>query len=72
MAKTLVMTFLNEAGEEVNVRVNYPKENITAQEVDSLMSLIIQKNIFPTTGGDLVEKVGAQIVETTTTTIVGS
>jgi hypothetical protein len=72
MAKTLVMTFLNEAGEEVNLRVNYPKENITAQEVDSLMSLIIQKNIFPTTGGDLVEKVGAQIVETTTTTIVGS
>jgi hypothetical protein len=72
MAKTLVMTFLNEAEEEVNLRVNYPKENITAQEVDSLMSLIIQKNIFPTTGGDLVEKVGAQIVETTTTTIVGS
>ncbi|MGQ9623733.1 MAG: DUF2922 domain-containing protein, partial [Candidatus Caldatribacteriaceae bacterium] len=37
MAKTLVMTFLNEAEDEVNVRVNHPKENITAQEVDAVM-----------------------------------
>lgn len=72
MAKVLVMTFENEAGQEVNLRVNYPKDNLTSQEVDNVMSLIISKNIFPTTGGDLVEKVGAQIVETTTTTVVGS
>lgn len=69
MAKVLVMTFKNEAGRNVNVRVNYPRENLTGQEVDAVMDTILQKNIFPTTGGDLVEKVGAQIVETTVTAL---
>lgn len=69
MAKVLVMTFKNEAGQNVNVRVNYPRENLTGQEVDAVMDTILQKNIFPTTGGDLVEKVGAQIVETTVTAL---
>ncbi|MBC7218219.1 MAG: DUF2922 domain-containing protein [Candidatus Caldatribacterium sp.] len=69
MAKVLVMTFKNEAGQNVNVRVNYPRENLTGTEVDAVMDVILAKNIFPTTGGDLVEKVGAQIVETTVTVL---
>ncbi|MBC7218424.1 MAG: DUF2922 domain-containing protein [Candidatus Caldatribacterium sp.] len=69
MAKVLVMTFKNEAGQNVNVRVNYPKDTITGEEVAAVMDTILAKNIFPTTGGDLVEKVGAQIVETTVTVL---
>ncbi|MGQ9623628.1 MAG: DUF2922 domain-containing protein, partial [Candidatus Caldatribacteriaceae bacterium] len=37
MARVLVMTFKNEAGQNVDLRVNHPKENITAQEVDAVM-----------------------------------
>lgn len=67
MAKVLVMTFRNEEGQSVNVRVNYPKANLTASQVDAVMDTILAKNVFPTTGGDLTEKVGAQVVETTST-----
>lgn len=63
MARVLVMTFKNEAGQNVNIRLNYPKENLTAEQVGAVMDTIIAKNIFATTGGDLVEKVGAYIEE---------
>lgn len=67
MARVLVMTFKNEAGQNVNVRVRYPKENLTSGEVQSVMQTIVAKNIFPTVGGDLVEAVGAYIEETNRT-----
>lgn len=67
MPKVLVMTFKNEEDKNVNVRVNDPKANLTAAQVDAVMDTIIAKNVFSTTGGDLIEKVGAQIVETTST-----
>jgi len=65
MAKVLVMSFKNEAGQNVNIRVRYPREDLTGQEVLGVMNTIIQKNVFPTTGGDLVEVAGAYIEETT-------
>lgn len=69
MAKVLILTFKNEAGQKVNLRVQNPKENLTAQEVEAVMDLILEKNIFPTLGGDLTEKVGAEVVETTATPV---
>ncbi len=69
MAKGLILTFKNEEGQNVNIRVNYPKANLTPQQVNAVMDTIIAKNIFPTVGGDLREKVGAQIVETTATPV---
>lgn len=67
MAKTLVMTFKNEAGQTVNVRVRYPKETLTGEEVAGVMNTILARNIFPTAGGDLVEALGAYIEETNRT-----
>lgn len=69
MAKVLVMTLRNEAGEEFNIRVRHPKDTLTAQEVQSVMDTIIAKSVFPTTGGDLTAKVGASIEGTTRTTL---
>ena len=69
MAKVLVMTFKNEAGQNVNVRVRYPREDLTGEEVLGVMNTIIAKNIFPTTGGDLTEAVGAYFEETTRTSL---
>ncbi|MCX7949734.1 MAG: DUF2922 domain-containing protein [Treponemataceae bacterium] len=59
--KTLVVTFENEDGRNVNLRIRYPKANVTNQEVKTLMDTIIQKNIFASSGGDLIKKVRAVI-----------
>lgn len=59
--KTLVMTFENEAGRRVSLRLRYPKSSLTNQQVKTLMDTVIAKNIFTSTGGDLVKKVSAAI-----------
>lgn len=69
MARVLVMTFKNEAGQNVNIRLNYPRENLTPEAVSAVMDTIIAKNVFATTGGDLVEKVGAYIEELSRTSL---
>lgn len=62
--KVLVMTFKNEEGGNVSLRLRYPKETLTDQQVKTLMDTIIAKNIFATSGGDLKEKVSAVIQDT--------
>ena len=61
MSKTLVMNFLNESGKKTAIRVNNVKEDITAAEVSSAMDVILEKNLFTTTGGDLKVKDSAEI-----------
>jgi len=62
--KVLVMTFKNEEGENVSLRLRYPKATLTDQQVKTLMDTIITKNIFATSGGNLVGKVSAVIQDT--------
>ncbi|WP_438317227.1 DUF2922 domain-containing protein [Candidatus Caldatribacterium sp. SIUC1] len=69
MSKILVMTFRNEEGRAFRIRLRYPREDLSPQDVNAVMDLILARNIFATSGGDLVEKVGAQIVETSTTSL---
>jgi len=64
--QVLRMVFLNEANKQINLSVNNPKDAITAAEVQAVMDSIIAKNIFASTGGDLVSKVSARIIDTTT------
>lgn len=65
MAKTLVMNFLNEEGKKTAIRVNNIREDITDLEVSTAMDVIIQKNIFSSTGGDLKFKDSASITDRT-------
>lgn len=67
MSKTLVMNFLNEGGNKVAVRVNNVKDNLTEAEVGAAMDVIINKNIFSSTGGDLKYKDSAEIVDKSST-----
>jgi hypothetical protein len=67
MSKTLVMNFLNAQGKKTAVRVNNVKDTLTDAEVMAAMDVIIAKNIFESTGGDLKMKDSASIVDTTTT-----
>ena len=61
MGKTLVMGFLNEEGKKSSIRVNNVRDDITEAQVSAAMDVIIAKNIFATTGGDLKVKDSAQL-----------
>ncbi len=67
MSKTLVMNFLNESGKKVAIRVNNVKDAVTEAEVAATMDVILAKNLFKSTGGDLKAKDSAELVDTTTT-----
>ncbi|AYO31458.1 DUF2922 family protein [Biomaibacter acetigenes] len=62
MDKNLEMIFQNAAGKNARISVADPKDNLTAAEVQTAMDTILAKNIFNTTGGDIVKVVSARIV----------
>ena len=65
--KYLVMTFKNTDGKSTSISLKYIKDNLTKADVDGCMDSIISSNIFFTTGGDLVSKYKAQIINKETT-----
>lgn len=69
MSKVLVMAFRNEEGQTFRIRLRYPRESLRPEDVTQVMDLILARNVFATSGGDLVEKIGAQIVETNATAL---
>lgn len=77
--KRLYMTFLDEDGKKVNITLNNPKNyddgdypSLADQDtaIEAVMDTIIAKNIFTTTGGDLVDKVDARIVTYSSSDVV--
>ena len=68
MATTQVlrMVFLNQLNKQVTLSLNNPKDTLTAADVQGVMDTVIARNIFTSTGGDLVSKVSARIIDTTT------
>ena len=61
MTKTLEMTFKDSAGKNVMISIPNPKDGLTLAQVDTVMQDIIDKNIFVTTNGNLVDVVEAKI-----------
>jgi len=57
MTKTLRMGFKNKAGKDVNILVANPKAGLTKAEAVATQTLIIARNLFISTGGDLVSAV---------------
>ena len=54
MTRTLKLPFKNESAKDVNLLVANPKEGITKAEAVATQNLVIAKNLFASTGGDLV------------------
>lgn len=67
VTQTLRMAFLSQTGRNVTMSLDNPRNDLTAAEVQTAMDLIIARNIFTSTGGDLVSKVNARVIDTTTT-----
>lgn len=62
--KRLEMVFKNQLGTTTKMTVDNVREDVSQAEVQAAMQLIIDKNIFKTNSGELVEIVSARIVTT--------
>ncbi|KGG79970.1 hypothetical protein Y919_08770 [Caloranaerobacter azorensis H53214] len=60
----LEMIFKNQLDKKTIISVDNPKDDLTEEEVSTAMNEIILKNIFSSSGGDLVAISGARIVTT--------
>ncbi|AZT89276.1 DUF2922 domain-containing protein [Caldicellulosiruptor changbaiensis] len=67
---TLVLTFRLQNGKTFRLSIPDPKSNLTAQEVENVMNLIIQKNIF-SVSAPIVEKVSARIIDRNVNQLIG-
>jgi len=70
MATKLRMSFKNALDNTSSISLDDPKADITAIEVQTVMDDIIAKNIFNTSGGDLVAVKGAEVVTTTVNELI--
>jgi len=65
MSTTLQMIFSNEDGRNTTMSLPDPDPALTASEVETVMDSVITRNIFQTTGGEIIGKVRAQVVSRT-------
>ncbi|EHQ90121.1 DUF2922 domain-containing protein [Desulfosporosinus youngiae] len=65
--KTLRLTFATTLGSTFTLTLPAPREDLTAAEAEAAMELIIAKNMFLTTGGELIGKRDIKITDSTTT-----
>ena len=61
----LNLVFRNAAGKKVSLKIEEPKANVTKAEIDAAMQVVVENNIFATTGGDIVEAVEGRLRTTT-------
>ncbi|MBO8138234.1 MAG: DUF2922 domain-containing protein [Desulfotomaculum sp.] len=62
MSVKLELIFVNQAGKKVYLRLDNPLETLAEADVKNVMDTIIAKNIFTSSGGDLINVAGARIV----------
>jgi len=59
------MKFVTTNDDITTLTINEVREDISDEEVNSLMDEIITQNVFYSTGGSLVKKKGAKIIDVT-------
>lgn len=65
--KVLRMTFETAGGSTMTITLPEPREDVTAQEIENVMDLVISRDIFTVSGGSLTAKRDIKIVDTNTT-----
>lgn len=63
MEFSLTMTFMSTTNTKVSITVSDVKEDLTQPQIESLMDLLIAKNVFSTKSGDLATKYGAAVTK---------
>lgn len=69
MQQNLKMVFVNASSALITLTVPGVKDGLTGAEVASTMDAIIANDIFSSTGGNLISKKAASVVQTDTTEI---
>jgi hypothetical protein len=64
--QTLRLVFKNQSGKNVTFSLDNPRDDVTAAEIEAAMDLVIARNIFSSSGGDLVSKQDIRIIDSTT------
>jgi hypothetical protein len=59
---TLRLIFKNALGRNVTISVKDPEDQLDAEDVEAAMDLIIERDIFQTSGGSITTKVRAEVV----------
>ena len=62
----LDLVFKNAAGKKFNLKIEEPKAGIKKAEIDAAMQVVVENNIFNTSGGDIVEAVEGHLRTGTT------
>lgn len=70
MQSTLQMVFRNEEGRTVTISLADPIETLDSNQVQLVMEEIIEKNIFTSSGGNLLEVVAARLVSREVTEVI--
>ena len=65
--KKLMMTFKTDEDKNISISLDDPRDNLTEQEIQNVMNIILNNDIFSPNGETLISLVGAKIVETDTT-----
>lgn len=65
--QTLRIRFRNQAGRTVSFSIDNPRDDVTAAEIEAAMDLVLARNIFTSSGGDLVAKYDATVTDRTIT-----
>ncbi|RXI96368.1 DUF2922 domain-containing protein [Anaerobacillus alkaliphilus] len=63
MAKKIELIFKNEIGRNVTISLDDPIEPVDPGKVALVMDLVLAQQAFVSSGGFLVSKVGARVVE---------
>lgn len=57
----LDLVFRNAAGKKVSLNIEEPKTGVTKAEIDAAMQVVVDNNVFNTSGGDIVEAVEGRL-----------
>ena len=57
----LDLIFKNAAGKKVTLNIEEPKNGVTKAEIDAAMQVVVENNIFNTSGGNIVEAVEGRL-----------
>lgn len=70
MSFTLSLSFITSNGSKSSISISGVRPNLTKEEVENLMNLIIDNNFFETKNGSLVAINSAKVVKKEEDTII--
>ena len=62
MDRIVEMSFVKSDGKRFTLKLDKAKEGVTEEEVNGLMDLIVQKDVYSFDGATIAEKEGANLV----------